>query len=264
MSDGSRFAFLRNRWFTVSVGGTFLVFVFSFVVGFIWLPSAQDENAFRGVWNAMCGAAGAPRGWLISTDAPVTASHPTSTVVVTPDLLARRSAVLGVGRGATLALKCTMCHGTRGVSSADIPNLAGVDATSIYKQMRDFQSGARASAVMKPLVADLGDQDLRDLSVFYASLPRGSARDLGAAPDIVAVGAPMRNIAPCGSCHGGMDSKLGAPWLDSQPRAYLKAQLEAFHHGTRRNDIGEQMRNVARNMTDAEIDAAAEYYAGNR
>jgi cytochrome c553 len=43
---------------------------------------------------------------------------------------------------------------------------------------------------------------------------------------------------------------------------YLRAQLEAFASGERHNDISEQMRNVARGMTPAEIERAAAYYAG--
>ena len=75
-------------------------------------------------------------------------------------------------------------------------------------------------------------------------------------------GAPMRGIAPCGACHGELGSKAGAAWLEGQPAVYLRAQLEAFATGARHNDIGEQMRNVARRMTAAEIDAASRFYAG--
>jgi cytochrome c553 len=57
-------------------------------------------------------------------------------------------------------------------------------------------------------------------------------------------------------------SKPGAPWLEAQPLVYLRAQLEAFASGVRRNDIGGQMRNVARALTPAEIDAATRFYAG--
>jgi hypothetical protein len=38
----------------------------------------------------------------------------------------------------------------------------------------------------------------------------------------------MRNIAPCISCHGGVDQKFGTPWLEGMPQGYLVAQLEAF------------------------------------
>jgi cytochrome c553 len=43
--------------------------------------------------------------------------------------------------------------------------------------------------------------------------------------------------------------------------AYIKSQLEAFASNGRRNDISEQMRNVARQMTQNEIEEAAQYYA---
>jgi cytochrome c553 len=167
-----------------------------------------------------------------------------------------------VGRGATLALRCAMCHGARGLSQADTPNLAGQYPAVIYKQLLDYKSGARVSAVMAPLAAPLSDEDIRDLANYYAYLPRLPPYHPSAEPPrIVISGAPMRNIAPCGACHGGLDNKLGAAWLEGQPAVYLKVQLEAFADGRRRNDISEQMRNIARGMTPAEIDAAVRYYA---
>ena len=41
---------------------------------------------------------------------------------------------------------------------------------------------------------------------------------------------------------------------------YIKAQLQAFALGARRNDISQQMRNIARHMTPEEIDQVARYY----
>jgi cytochrome c553 len=265
MSDERLFSF-RNRWFTVTVGGTIALAVFSAAVGFIWLPSAQKDQPFQGIWNAICSAAGVPQQWLrVSSATPVPLVQ-TSAVVMTPQLLAESSGT-SVGRGATLALRCTMCHGVRGMSDANTPNLAGQYSSVIYKQLLDFQSGARRNAVMSPMAVNLSDQDMRDLSAYYADLPRPVALRTGvspSAPAIVADGAPMRNISSCASCHGAIDHKAGSPWLEGMPAAYSKAQLEAFANGTRHNDISQQMRNVARNMTPGEIDAAAEYYAGAR
>jgi cytochrome c553 len=42
---------------------------------------------------------------------------------------------------------------------------------------------------------------------------------------------------------------------------YLRTQLQAFHAGTRANDINRQMRNAAHQLTAQEIDALARYYA---
>jgi len=100
-----------------------------------------------------------------------------------------------------------------------------------------------------------------DVSVYYASLTRPSVDHVDrVAPKIVANGAPLRNIAPCGSCHGGLDEKAGSPWLEDQAAAYIRAQLLDFRSSARRNDISEQMRNIARQMTDQEVDDAAQYY----
>jgi cytochrome c553 len=47
----------------------------------------------------------------------------------------------------------------------------------------DLKSGARASAVMGPLVSDLGEADMRDLAAYYAYLPRESdAQPAASAP----------------------------------------------------------------------------------
>ncbi|MBV9376612.1 MAG: c-type cytochrome, partial [Alphaproteobacteria bacterium] len=161
------------------------------------------------------------------------------------------------------ALRCTMCHGARGLSQANTPNLAGQYPVAIYKELVDFKTGARVSAIMAPLVADLSDADMRDLAAYYAYLPRVTSSNAaaGEVPLIVASGAPLRGIAPCGACHGEVDSKASAAWLEGQPAVYLRTQLEAFASGTRRNDIGQQMRNIARGMTAAEINATGEFYA---
>ena len=78
---------------------------------------------------------------------------------------------------------------------------------------------------------------------------------------LIRVGDPMRNIAPCISCHGGVDQKLGAPWLEGMPKGYLVAQIEAFKSGARANDPQAQMRNMVRGITMKEIDDVATFYA---
>lgn len=254
-----RVASLRNRWFTISVGITAAIALVGFGVGFLWIPLAQPGERFGGVWDAICSAAGLLHRPPAS-EKIVAANYPITRVEVTPQMLNHADAV-SIGRGATLALRCTMCHGARGLSEANSPNLAGQYPIAIYKQLVDFKTGARNSAVMAPLVADLSDADLRDLAAYYAYLPRPTDSSAINPPRIVASGAPLRGIAPCGACHGEVGTKAGAAWLEGQPVTYLRAQLGAFASGARRNDIDEQMRNVARAMTPQEMDAASRYYA---
>ena len=107
---------------------------------------------------------------------------------------------------------------------------------------------------MSPFAANMSDQDMKDVAAYYAFLPRVPSNNVNEnlpAPPIVVTGAPMRNIAPCGSCHGDVDNKAGSPWLGGQSALYIKAQLHAFATGARRSDIHQQMRNIARQMTAA-------------
>ena len=256
-----RIAPVRNPWFTASVGITAAIALAAAFVGFIWLPLQHPSAQFKGVWDAICSAAGLVRN-TSSSEQIVRPRYLTTSVEIDPHML-RSASAESIGRGATLALRCTMCHGARGLSQADTPNLAGQYPVTIYKELVDFKTGARASAVMAPLVADLSDADMRDLAGYYAYLPRvsSSASAAGEVPLIVASGAPLRGIAPCGACHGEVDSKASAAWLEGQPATYLHAQLKAFATGARHNDIGEQMRNIARRMTSEEIDAASRSYA---
>jgi cytochrome c553 len=259
MSDQRLFS-LRNAWFTTSVGITVVLAVVAAIGGLVLLPLAQPELKLAGIWDAICSAAGVPR------PAPDTiAQQPDvrlSGVVMTADTLARGDQV-SIGRGATLAQRCAICHGPQGVSDANSPNLAGQFAEVTYKELTDFKTGARVNAVMSPFALSMSDQEMRDLAAYYAYLPRVPSPHVDArlkAPLIVTIGAPMRNIAPCGSCHGEIDTKPGSPWLGGQSAVYIKAQLQAFATGARRNDISQQMRNIARNMTAEEIEQAARYY----
>ena len=259
MSEQPLFSF-RNPWFSASVGVTAGIAVLAAFAGLIWLPLAQPDLKFSGIWDAICSAAGVPRG--SSQGAAIQPDFKTSNVVMTSEMLTRPDQV-SIGRGATLAQRCAICHGPQGVSDANSPNLAGQFAAVTYKELVDFKTGARVNVIMSPFVANLSNQDMLDVAAYYSYLPRVPSNKLDpaiAAPPIVTTGAPMRNIAPCGSCHGDIDNKAGSPWLGGQSAVYIKAQLQAFAAGTRRNDISQQMRNIARQMTAEEIDQVARYY----
>jgi cytochrome c553 len=251
----------RNPHFVTAVTITVTVFILAALGGFVVLPSAQRGQSFDGLWDMICSAAGLPRA--TSSGEAQKAPFKISNAVLTSTTMAHPTQQ-SIGRGATLAQRCAICHGPTGISQADSPNLAGQYASVIYKQLLDFRSGARTNAVMTPFATSLSDQDIADLAAYYAYLRRlpGYHPELEIAlPRIVIYGAPLRGIAPCGACHGSLDNKTGSPWLEGQSAAYMKAQLQAFASGERHNDINEQMRNVARAMTPQEIEDAAAYYA---
>jgi cytochrome c553 len=253
----------RDPWVRWSVTFLAVLVVLTFFVGFVWLPSVHQDFSAQGIWAAICRAAGVPADWGVSAAPPRAAER--STNVVLEPAMARTGSQDAVGRGATLALQqCTMCHGARGLSEADAPNLAGQYPEVIIKQMQDYKNGHRASSVMEALSKNLADGDILDLSAYYSSLAKARKTPdpyQGFVPALIRVGDPLRNIAPCATCHGGIDRKFGTPWLEGMPKQYLVDQLRAFASGARRNDSHAQMRNMARHMTREEIEQVAEFYA---
>jgi cytochrome c553 len=77
---------------------------------------------------------------------------------------------------------------------------------------------------------------------------------------LIFAGDPERGVPPCAACHGPGAQKLGAPALQGQHAAYIERQLAAFAQGMRQNDINEQMRTIAGQLTPDEMHAVAVYY----
>jgi cytochrome c553 len=245
-------------WLCVLTAGAFLV-------GFLVLPAAHRDFTAGGFWNEICRAAGLPSSWSRDTSAPREAEARSTDVVLLPAMAAGGSSE-SIGRGATVAVQqCSMCHGAQGMSEADAPNLAGQYPEVVIKQLQDYRRGYRAGSLMQSLARNLSDREIEDIAAYYNSLPKARTSparyDETSAPALVRVGDPLRNIAPCISCHGGTDHKLGAPWLEGMPRQYLVVQLKDFQSGARRNDSHAQMRNMTRAMSVAEIEQVADFYA---
>ncbi|VAW47482.1 Cytochrome c4 [hydrothermal vent metagenome] len=179
-----------------------------------------------------------------------------------------------VDKGQSLSLTCAACHGMDGNSVNPIwPSIAGQHEAYLDRQIKLFRDGERENALMAPMVASLSDQDIADLSAYF------SAQKLtmkAANPEMVELGRKIyqggdkeRNIPACMSCHGptGTGNPLsGYPILANQHAAYSAIQLRAYKAGlTVQNDDdvnGQVMADVARYMTEEEIDAVASYVQG--
>jgi cytochrome c553 len=264
MPDRAMYAW-RNPWFRWSVSALVVFALVTLLVGFVWLPSVQGDFTAKGLWDGICRAAGVPSEWRAPTKNAPDAGPRTTSVVLTRSL-ARAGSSEATGRGATLAIQqCSMCHGAQGVSESGAPNLAGQYPEVVIKQLHDYKRGDRSSAIMQSLARKLSDRDILDIASYYDSLPRAKAAqarvDDPEVPALVRVGDPLRNIVPCMACHGGIEHKLGAPWLEGMPKAYLLGELQAFASGARRNDSYGQMRNMVRTLTPQELDRVAEFYA---
>ena len=242
------------------------LFLLALAVGFVWLPSAQRgaEGSTSGVpFAAPSACQMATRRYLRRWQASLRRRLPG------PPRRDETWRMATPVRELESRSTCNGCHGTNGISSdAIIPNLAGQSAAAIYKQLADFRTGKRDAAVMGVYVSPLSEQGLLDLAAYYASLPNPAGVDLSPQNSsdtvvrrLIEVGDPIRGIAPCASCHGPLGMTQGAPGLRGQQRAYLELQMQSFTDGNRRNDISEQMRSVARQLTGEEIALLAAYYS---
>lgn len=172
--------------------------------------------------------------------------------------------------GKTKSATCAACHGADGNSvNPEWPKLAGQHPSYIAKQLANFKEDARVNPSMSPMAKPLSEQDMADLAAYFSS----QVKKPGEADQTkVALGEQMykggnnaTGVAACAACHGPTGAGNPAsnfPSLSGQHATYIKNQLNAFRKGERANDAGKMMRNVAAKMTDAEIEAVAEYIAG--
>lgn len=71
--------------------------------------------------------------------------------------------------GQEKAQSCVACHGATGNSENPIyPIIAGQYRDYLAQALRDYRSGARNNAIMRGFAAALSDEDILDLSAFFA------------------------------------------------------------------------------------------------
>ncbi len=161
--------------------------------------------------------------------------------------------------------KCKKCHSENGISDdTDTPSIAGMSATYIFKELMDFKNGSRSERSMKKAVKKLNKQDISDLAAYYASkTPDVAAYATKTVPVLVHRGDKKRTIKACNSCHGqnGEGGKNDMPRLIGQRKGYFASTLSDFKEGDRSNDIYSRMRDIAKELTDEEIDQLANYYS---
>ncbi len=174
-------------------------------------------------------------------------------------------------KGKAVSATCVACHGADGNSvNPDWPKLAGQGEGYLAKQLADFRSDKRNDPTMTAMAKGIvSDADVADLSAYYAS-QKGKAgtanKEKVAAGEAIYKGGNLATgVAACAACHGPTGSGNDAakfPGIAGQHAKYTVTQLKAFKSGKRANDTGKMMRNIAKNMTDAEMDAVAEYISG--
>lgn len=180
-------------------------------------------------------------------------------------------------RGEKLANEgyCYSCHGVKGVNPTQAtPSLAGQNPLYTYKMLLDYKSGLfyvdHKSDVMIDLMTTYNKQQMADLAVYYAEqeLPYlqyapDASHSTNATSKVVRKGDVSRLIVPCASCHGahGEGGMNETPALAGMSPHMFIRHMKAYRSGGRNNDVNSSMGQFATNLSDAEIEALADYYA---
>jgi cytochrome c553 len=157
---------------------------------------------------------------------------------------------------------CAGCHGENGVSTTEnIPSLAGQQDQFIQWQLVYFRAGSRKNEAMQPIVEQLGNEEIRNLGAYFASLaPPKAPHDNDA--DLSKKGAQAAAGRRCASCHtDSYAGTKGVARLTGQREEYLLKALRDYKSGARFGGSGGAMTDVAYPLSDEEIVALAHYLA---
>jgi cytochrome c553 len=165
---------------------------------------------------------------------------------------------------------CIGCHGIIGYQASfpevhKVPKISGQGAKYIASALNAYKKSERKHPTMRGVSASLSDQDLADLSAFYAAsgVVEGKAA-LAAAPAATGHAAELLAKGNCVSCHG---ASFSAPIDPSYPRIagqhddYLFVALKSYKNDSsaqvgRSNAI---MGGVAKQFSNAELKELAAY-----
>ena len=179
-------------------------------------------------------------------------------------------------KGANMVAACAACHGADGNSiSPDWPKLAGQNQRYLFDQLNYFKNGERENVLMSsvvPLLMAYSDQDLLNISAFYASKTQtnGQAEDdeelLALGEALYRSGNMKKAIPACTACHsvnGAGNAQAGFPRVSGQQKGYLISTLQEYRDLTRNaGDYSLVMQSASQNLKDSDIEALANYMHG--
>ena len=151
---------------------------------------------------------------------------------------------------------CATCHGENGEPiNVTTPIIWGQQEYFLVKQLHDFKSHDRDSAIMAPMAGLLAQQELRPAAAYFAKKSWPARRAT------VAAASPPNGLERCQICHqpnfvGG----LPAPRLAGQSYEYLVEAMRGFAEGERTNNA--DMVKIMQDFSAAERETIARYLSG--
>lgn len=184
------------------------------------------------------------------------------------DTIQRRSGGGDPVAGKEKSRLCQGCHGEDGNSIDElIPKLAGQYEKYISKQIRNYQAGVRSHEIMNAMAATLSDEDLADISSYFANQAKmkgNGATSNEQGKNIFLKGNLSQMVLACVNCHGISGKGLSPnspmfPVIGGQHKAYLLKQLIDFKEDDRVNSPNAIMNRIVRSLSNADLEALAEY-----
>jgi len=183
--------------------------------------------------------------------------------------------------GANGVTACVSCHGAQGEGNpaGGFPRIAGQSQYYLAKQLTAFAKESRNNPVMTPIAKAMSEQQMRDVSAYYASAEApatspapGSASGKPAAAALergqllASVGDESKRVQACANCHGpaGAGEPPSYPYLAGQHAGYLSTALTEWKGGARNTDASGQMPSIAKLLSDQDIAALAAYYSAQQ
>lgn len=185
------------------------------------------------------------------------------TSVVVPDTMAER------------VKACILCHGAEDKAGRDAyyPRIAGKPQGYLLNQLRNFRDARRYYQPMAILLENMSDEYLLEIAQYFSSLqlPYPEPEQIDMQPEeiklaehLIYSGKPKKDIPACNACHG--DNLMGVepaiPGLLGLSRAYITAQLGGWRNGgIMRSQTSDCMSDIAKQLTDEEVNAIAKWLA---
>ena len=177
--------------------------------------------------------------------------------------------------GATKIAMCIGCHGIAGYQASfpevyKVPKISGQSEKYITTVLNAYKKGERKHPTMRGIATSLTDQDMADISAYYANHGKVEGAVLPAkATEPNAKVAPLLAKGACASCHGENYAKPidpSYPKIAGQHADYLYVALKSYKvEGNttwgRNNGV---MGGIAKQFTPAELKELASYMASQQ
>lgn len=221
-------------------------------------------------WLALSILLAAPSAFARSDNAdPLTGRAPA--LEDNEDTIKRRTGSGNVASGSDKAKLCEGCHGEFGVSIDPlVPKLNGQYDKYIAKQLRNYQAGIRSHQIMNAMAATINDEELADISSYFAKQTKmkgntPTTNDKG--KNLYLKGNISKMVIACVNCHGANGKGLTPntsmfPVLGGQHKGYLLKTLIDFRSDDRANSANAIMNRIVRSLSDADLEAVADYLSG--